>query len=334
MKGRWLPRRPPGSSLPRGPRSRRAPRHEGARALPTAHIAWVPLTRASPSLASSTTGSRRARASAARPGSRSLPTNGLALADEDQGEVRERSKVPRGAHAASLGDDRDDAAVEHVQRELEGARADARVALREDVAAQQQQRAGLGMGSGVPTPAAWERRRLRWRVRRSFRSMRTSASVAEAGVDAVGRGLAGGDPIHERARPLHSRQGLRRELDVDSAARHVADLLQAQRLAVQEQSTVRHGRRKVPRGALSTSKVRTHSRGDGVSRQVRGTPAARRAAWRSGRRWHCGSRNTGARRWRTRSASGRSHGGVSRRGRRVTTWWWWSRRCPGRPTAC
>ncbi len=82
---------------------------------------------------------------------------GLALADEHQRQVGQRREVARGAHAAALGDDRDDAAVQHVERELERAGAGCRSAP---------WRARCSAGGAAPAPrgrAAASRRRRRGR---------------------------------------------------------------------------------------------------------------------------------------------------------------------------
>ena len=119
--------------------------------------------------------------------------------------------------------------------------------------------------------------RFRCSSRRSFWSIRTSASVPKP----VLMPYAAASPAairSTRARaPFHPRQGLGRERDVRIAAAHLADLLQAQRLAVEEQSPVRHGPRKVPRRAALRLRWRAESRArDSGS----GAPAAGRA-WRS-----------------------------------------------------
>ena len=123
MNGRWLPSSPSRVIAPARSASSASASARSRASAPTAHIAWVPLTRARPSLASSTTGSRPGARQRGAPGQPLAAEEGLALADEDQREVGQRGEISRGADAASLGDDRDDAAVEHVQRELRGSAA-------------------------------------------------------------------------------------------------------------------------------------------------------------------------------------------------------------------
>ena len=74
-------------------RARRAGRRRRASSAPSALISWVPLSSARPSLGSSVSGSRPARASATSAGTTCAVDLDLAAPDERQREVRERREV-------------------------------------------------------------------------------------------------------------------------------------------------------------------------------------------------------------------------------------------------
>ena len=80
---------------------------------------------------------------------RALCVEAFAFADQRQRQVRERRKVPAGAHAALRRDHRSDAAVEHLAESVDQHRAHARVPLGEGVGPQQHHGARL-----------WDRERL------------------------------------------------------------------------------------------------------------------------------------------------------------------------------
>ena len=113
---------------------------------------WVPLMRASPSLASSTSGSRPQRPRASTAGSARLQAH-LTFADHGQGEVCERRQVARGAERALLGHDRQQSRLEHLDEALHD------LAPHPGVAESQHVRPQAPASPGPPRAAARCRRR-------------------------------------------------------------------------------------------------------------------------------------------------------------------------------
>ena len=160
-----------------------------ARTRPSASIAamnCVPLTSDSPSFAASRTGSRPARASASAPASRSPLDPRLALADERQREMRERREVAGGADRAAARHDRQHAAVEQREQQLDGLDPRARVALRERVRAQEHRRADDLVGVRLADAARVRAEQPQLQLGGLLLRDRDRDEAAEAGVDAVG----------------------------------------------------------------------------------------------------------------------------------------------------
>ncbi len=87
-------------------------------------------------------------------------------------------------------------------------------------------------GSGSPTPHAWLRTRFRCSASSWSGPIRTSAQLAEAGVDAV-RGLpARHHTLDHPARSLHPRIRLARNRNQPTVPRHARNLLQRERAAI------------------------------------------------------------------------------------------------------
>src|SRR5438105_4259642 len=72
------------------------------------------------------------------------PRERFPLADQHQREVCERRQIAARAHGALLRNDRNDVAMQHLEEQLQGALADARISPGEHVGAQQHERPHLG----------------------------------------------------------------------------------------------------------------------------------------------------------------------------------------------
>ena len=180
---------------------------EAARAtarMPIASMPCVPLTSASPSFGSRVSGveagpshRRQGRLGAA------LGTEHLPVADQRQGEVRERCEVARRTQRSLLRHRRHDILVEHLHHEVDDRRPHTRMTEGEDVGAQQQHRARFltrersADGGGVRAhDAVLQRRGLR----------RIDPHVGqrpEPGRDPVDRGARRDGAHHHLVRGLH-----------------------------------------------------------------------------------------------------------------------------------
>ena len=175
--GRWEPSNPssvmaPATSDMAASRSARTWASE-----PTATMAWVPFTRASPSLACSTAGRRPTRASASRPGRRWPATQASPSPMTTSARWARGARSPEAPTEPRSG-------TTGMQSRSRRARTSSSVSSRmplrplASTLARRSTRARASAGdSGAPTPAAWERTRLRWSLSRSPRAIRTSASV-------------------------------------------------------------------------------------------------------------------------------------------------------------
>ena len=145
----------------------------------------VPLMSESPSFAASRTGSRPARASASAPGEALAAEPRLALADERQREMRERREIAGGADRAARRHDRQNAALEQREQQLDRLDPRAGVALRERVRAQEQRRADDLVGIRLPDAARVRAQEPQLQLLGLLLGDRDRDEAAEAGVHAV-----------------------------------------------------------------------------------------------------------------------------------------------------
>ena len=120
--------------------------HAHARATanaPTAVMAWVPLSSARPSLAASCSGFKPARRSASLPGSAHAVIERLALADDDQGEMRQGRKIAAGAHGTLFGNDGMHASIEQRGEQVQERGTNTAESFGQYVGAQQEHSAGF-----------------------------------------------------------------------------------------------------------------------------------------------------------------------------------------------
>ncbi len=172
-------------------------------------IPSVPLISARPSLGPSTGGSIPAAASAGPAGAGSpFGSEDLPLAEHRQRAGGERCEIAAGPQRAVLGDDRIDAGVEHRQHRLGQQRPGAGAAHRQRPGPQEEHRAD---------DLALDRRSHPRRVGADQRPLQLGPAIlgdrrvgegAEAGRDAVGGLVGGGDPLDDRRRLLHRRPRL------------------------------------------------------------------------------------------------------------------------------
>ncbi|HEX6851539.1 MAG TPA: hypothetical protein VF139_09030 [Candidatus Polarisedimenticolaceae bacterium] len=141
------------------------------------------------------------------------PVERLAFADEGQRDVGEGSQVPRGPHRAPLGDERDDAASEHLHQRLEGLEPDPGVPSRETVGAQGEDRANDRDRQRIPHPRRVRAEEIQLQLGEAVVGDRDLREMAEAGVDAVDPRPAPGRLLHGPTRgghPSRRRRGERR----------------------------------------------------------------------------------------------------------------------------
>ena len=145
----------------------------------------VPLISDRPSFASSTIGSSPTRASASKPGQPLTVDERLALADERQREMRERREIARRSDRPAARHDRQHAAIEAVEQQLDRLDARAGVALRERVRAQEHRGAHDLVRIRLADAARMRAQQPQLQLAGQLLRNRAVDEAAEAGVDAV-----------------------------------------------------------------------------------------------------------------------------------------------------
>ena len=164
----------------------------------------VPLVRARPSLASSSSGSRPSSASTSSGLAHVALVEHLGLADQRAADVGERHEVAGRAARAALGDQRQDVVVEQVQQPLDQLQPHAGVALGQAVGPEEHRRPGhLRRGDLAGAGAEEAQHVLLQGGGLGGRDLPVRA-VAEAGRDPVDRDLAGDQVALELARGARS----------------------------------------------------------------------------------------------------------------------------------
>ena len=127
---------------------------------------------------------------------------GLALADQDAGEVGERRQVARRADRSLGRDHRQGVVLEEREQELDGAPAHARIAERQAGRLERQDQTDHGIGQGRAQPAHVRQHEPTLQLLDLVRRDAHGRELAEAGVDAIDRRAASGRPRHHLRRRL------------------------------------------------------------------------------------------------------------------------------------
>ena len=205
---------------------------------PSPAMRCVPLSSARPSLVSSASGrdpgaraAPRARA-ARRPSDTASPSPMRQSATWASG-----ARSPEATDRAVLGHEGCTRAVQARDQGLDDARAARRRRrARATPPAAASSRGSRPRRSAGPTPPAWLSTRLRCSVAALGRRNHDVLELADSGGDAVDRLGAAGQPIDERAAAAPSRAvDAGRERDLAAPARHVLDVAERERAAVQDQ---------------------------------------------------------------------------------------------------
>ena len=179
----------------------------------------------------------------------------LALADQHQGEVRQGSEIAARAHRALLGHDGDDVPLEQRDQEVQRALADSAVPSGEHVRAKQHQRAHCLRRQGDAHSGGVRMQQVALQLAEIGARDGHLGQRAEPGVHAVGGDAALGDAVHQPARGPHALARRRGDLDVGATGRGLRDLLELQRVAVDDDahraSSTIVGRRPTPPAAAS-----------------------------------------------------------------------------------
>ena len=153
---------------------------------PNAAMNCVPLTSERPSFAWSVSAASPARSSASAAGEPLAVEPGLPLADERQREMRERREVAARADRAAARHDRQHAAVEALEQQLDELGPRAGAALGERVRAQQHRRADDLVRIRLADPAGVAAQEAELELLGQLLRDRLRDEAAEAGVHAVG----------------------------------------------------------------------------------------------------------------------------------------------------
>jgi hypothetical protein len=157
----------------------------------------------------------------------------LALADERQGQVRERREIAARTDGAARGHPRVHARVEHRDEPLERFEPDARVALREHVRAQRHQRAHDRHRQRVADTRRVTAQEVELEFAERLWSNGDFGQRAEAGVHAVHRHARCGVTIDDVARSAHARRRGGRQLHGLGIARDACEPIERQRGSVE-----------------------------------------------------------------------------------------------------
>ena len=126
---------------------------------------------------------------------------GLALADQDQGQVRQRGEVPARPDGAPLGDDRVHPAVQQLTEQINDFRPDARVSLGEDVGPQEDGGPRLRLADGIADADGVAAEEVPLQGIAVGRAHEDVAQGAEAGADPVDRSFRGQSAPRSRGGP-------------------------------------------------------------------------------------------------------------------------------------
>ncbi len=164
---------------------------------PTAVVSWLPLVRAKPSLAVSATGSRPARARATRAGRRSPAKCRLALADQGEGDMGERRQIAARPDRPFPGHDGQHVTGEHRHQPLDNQRPHAALAKGQGVGAKNQEGAHDGRFERRSDAGGMAAHEVQLQRRDLVGGDPAVGEMAEAGRDAVDRGVGGEGPLHD-----------------------------------------------------------------------------------------------------------------------------------------
>ena len=154
------------------------------------------------------------------------PRERFPLADQHQREVCERRQIAARAHGPLLRNDRNDVAMQHLEEQLQGALADARISPGEHVGAQKHERPHLGQRQRRAGARRVREDQVALQLAQIAFGNRHFGQRAESGVDAVGRRVALGDALHQRPGRPHPLPGGGGDLHARTSARRRAHLFQ------------------------------------------------------------------------------------------------------------
>ena len=137
----------------------------------------------------------------------------FAASEQHQRHVRERGEVARGAQRTLLGDDRMHALVQHADQRFDQRSANAGIALRKRVCAQQHHGADGFFAERFADGDAVRQDQIFLKLRALVARNRDLRELAEAGRNAVDGPAFTDDLVHQRARRVDARKGARRKGD-------------------------------------------------------------------------------------------------------------------------
>ena len=145
----------------------------------------------------------------------------------------QRRKVAAGADRTLLRDDRQEVGVEVGEESLHHQGPDARMTPRQDVRAQQHQRAGRLRRQRAPHPRAVTADQVELQLLEPIARDADVLEEAEPGGHAVNRLVGGDDPVDDRAGALEPGARRRAQGDARAAPRDGRDLLQTEVFSVE-----------------------------------------------------------------------------------------------------
>ena len=192
---------------------------------------------------------REAGARAACPPRRPLSVAARAASPSpisDEREMRERREIAARADASLLRNRRIQPGVQHAEQQLGELEARAGIALRDHVRAQQHHRAHLALGQQIADAGGMAANEIDLQLGESLRRNRDLGQLAEAGRHAVRDRALGDEVIDDRCGSRCALARVRREGDRSAVARDRRNLLERERISVDD-DFVDHGGNVEPR---------------------------------------------------------------------------------------
>jgi hypothetical protein len=159
---------------------------------------------------------------------------GLAFADQDEREMRQRREIATRANRAAARDSRVHAPVQHFHQQIERAPPDARESFGEHVGAKRHRRADGSRRQKVADSSRMAAKEIQ--LKRAERVAWDScfSQRAKTGVDSVDRLVARGLAIDDRTSRIDARHCRRRQRDGCVAIRDSRKIVEPKRLAIEK----------------------------------------------------------------------------------------------------